>query len=162
MEIHKEIELNEKSFQLDYTKNLSTAFLALRELQMDLKRETTDELWQELSRVDLMVQDVLHILEMVEFNASEGYKFAKMLQTIRRARRKIKDRMDERDAIKKLVDMYVKSGFKQQLEKMIVETENLQRKKEIRSYRLRELTELEGFKERIQKQKELLKETASY
>lgn len=155
------IELNEKPFETDYKKSLSTIFLALKELQMELQHESTQELADELRRVDLMEQDVLHIIELLDFNASEGFKFAKMLQTIRRARRKIKDRLDERSKVKKLLKTYISSGFKAQLETAIVNVDHFEQNKQVRSYRLRELSELEGFNEKIQKQKARLQASAS-
>ena len=157
MQTNLKIELDEKHFETDYTKSLSNAFLALRQLQMDLQRESNEELSNELRRVDLMEQDVLHIIELLNFNASNGYKFAKMLQTIRRSRRKIKDRMDERKTAEKLIKTYVNSGFKNLLEGAIVTSEKIQNAVQNRSYRLRELSELEGFNDMIKKQKEALK-----
>jgi hypothetical protein len=147
------VELNEKNFRVDYQKNLSQAFVAMRQIQMDLKWESTKELVEELSRVDKMQSDVLHIIEFLNFNASEGFKFSKMLQVIRKARRKIKNRMEERDSMKALVQVY-EQAFKGELEKSIKDTEKLIQIQNNRSYRLRELTELEGFNEVIKKQKE--------
>lgn len=60
-------------------------------------KETDEEyakLNKELSRLDMMQQDVLHLIESdIKFNAAEGYFYAKKLQEIRIARRLIKNEL---------------------------------------------------------------------
>lgn len=48
----------------------------------------------QLSQADLYEQDILHIIEMGGFNASEGYKLAKMLCDNRHKRRQIKNELE--------------------------------------------------------------------
>lgn len=48
-------------------------------------------LCDEQSKTDLMIQDILHTIENTNFNASEGYKYAKQLKDIRNGRRDIKN-----------------------------------------------------------------------
>lgn len=50
-----------------------------------------ETLSSELSQVDLYEQDVLHMMENKKLNASDGYKFAKMLYDNRIRRREIKN-----------------------------------------------------------------------
>jgi hypothetical protein len=50
-----------------------------------------ENLSKELSKYDLMEQDVLHMIESENFNAAEGYCLAKKLQDIRINRRNIKN-----------------------------------------------------------------------
>jgi len=150
------IDVNEKLFQVDYMESMSQIFKMFRQMQMDLKRETDIELKNELLRTERMRQDVLHIIELLNFNASEGYNFAKMLQVISRARRKIKDRIEEREVVKELVKKY-DSDFKDILESTIKDKEKFDRMQDKRSYRIRELTELEGFNDIIKKKKKELK-----
>lgn len=148
-----QIELNEKPFAVNYKENVANAYKMFAEIEMDLENENEEELAEELKRVDLMQEDVLHIIELMSFNAVEGYKFAKMLQIIRKARRKIKDRFEERREIRELIKIYKSSGFKQQLNNGVAKVESLPKRREKRSYRLRELQELEGFSRVIQEQK---------
>lgn len=151
------IDLNEKPFAINYKEALANAHKMLEELEMDLEKETHEELSEELTRVDLMEQDVLHIIELMNFNAVEGFKFAKMLQEIRKARRKIKDRFEERRELKEFMSFYKSSGFKMKLGNSLNKAENLPKKQVNREYRLRELTELEGFNKVIKEQKAKLK-----
>jgi len=149
------IDIKEELFEVNYMESMSQIFKTFRQMQMDLKRETDVELNEELSRVDKMQSDVLHIIELMNFNAVEGYNFAKMLQVIRQARRRIKDRIDERQVVKELIKRYDKD-FKEILEKTIKDKEKFDKKQDNRSYRLRELTQLEGFNTIIKKKKKEL------
>jgi len=45
---------------------------------------------KELSNYDITTSDILHQIELGNFNACEGYKLCKKLQEIRRNRRRIK------------------------------------------------------------------------
>lgn len=149
------IELNEKPFTVDYKENLAIAYKMLEEIRMDLCKETHEELMQELARIDAMQQDVLHIIELMNFNAVEGYKFSKMLQIIRIARRKIKNRLEERTAMKNLMKSY--GNIRQQIGAVLNNVETLPVRQSSRSYRLRELKELEGFNKVIEEQKKKMK-----
>lgn len=147
------IELNEKPFVMDFKENLANVHKLLEELVMDLEQETDEELNKELQRMDKMTQDVLHIIELMNFNAVEGFKFAKILKSVRQARRKVKDRMEERNQIKGLIKFYKSSGFRDKLGSSLGKTEKLIKRHKDRSYRLRELTELEPFTKVIEEQK---------
>lgn len=150
------VELKENLFETDIQAHLSNIFLSFRKLQNELKKETTQELRDELYRVDQMRNDVLHIIELMNFNAVEGYKFSKMLQIILKARRKIKDRIEERQQIRSLIDVY-QASFKDKLESSIKCLEQYEQKLEARTYRIRQLTELEGFNKVIAEQKKKMK-----
>lgn len=146
------VELNEKPFAVNYKNNLAVALKMFEEIEMDLCHETEQELAEELKRVDLMQEDVLHIIELMSFNAVEGYKFSKMLQIIRQARRKIKNRFEERREMREILKDY-RATFKAKLSGSLAKTERLPIKQHNRSYRLRELQELEGFNKVIAEQK---------
>lgn len=150
------IEFNEKVLEVDFNSHLSQIHASFQMLQEELRKETTQELKDELYRIDWMRNDVLHIIELMNFNAVEGYKFSKMLQIILKARRKVKDRMQERTKIKALIESYDKS-FKKQLEVAIGNLKNFEQYKEARTYRLRQLAELEGFTKVIEEQKKKMK-----
>lgn len=153
-----QVNLNEKPHQIDYKENLAVVFKAMEEITWDLEQETENELSEDLAMVDNMEQDVLHLIEFVNFNGAEGYTFSKMIQEIRIARRKIKDRFEERRALRNLITNYEKLGFKMQLSQVLGNFEGLDKKREKRTYRLRELHNLQGFNDLIEKQKEKLKE----
>jgi hypothetical protein len=56
------------------------------------KRVITNK--EELVKIDNEIQDILHLIEMTSFSASDGYKYAKDLQRLRLARRKVKDDLE--------------------------------------------------------------------
>jgi hypothetical protein len=152
------VEINEKPFQIDYRENIAVAFKMFDEVKMDLDKETDEELRSELRRVDEMTQDVLHLMELMKFNAVEGYQFSKMMQVIRQARRKIKNRIEERDTLKKFMVGY--DHFRNQFETRYLQYEHKVSNQDKRSYRIRQLQELENFYKVIDKQKSKLKTTA--
>jgi len=65
----------------------------LLEIYSDIKHDF-ETLTNELSQVDLYEQDVLHMIENGKFNASDGYKFAKMIYDNRIKRREIKNELE--------------------------------------------------------------------
>ena len=65
----------------------------LLEIYSDIKYDF-ETLTNELSQVDLYEQDVLHMIENGKFNASDGYKFAKMIYDNRIKRREIKNELE--------------------------------------------------------------------
>jgi hypothetical protein len=58
------------------------------EIEIEMKQIAKD-----LSKYDLMEQDVLHMIENENFNAAEGYCMAKKLQEIRINRRETKNEL---------------------------------------------------------------------
>ena len=50
-------------------------------MHSDIKHDF-ETLTNELSQVDLYEQDVLHMIENGKFNASDGYKFSKMIYEV--------------------------------------------------------------------------------
>lgn len=60
-----------------------------------------DGLYQRLSELDKTQQDLLHFIENDNFNACEGYFYAKQIQEVRQERRQIKY---EIETMKILVD----------------------------------------------------------
>ncbi|UUV46565.1 hypothetical protein [Bacillus phage vB_BanS-Thrax3] len=145
------VEFNEMPFQIDYRENLAIANKMYAEIEMDLERETDLELENELKRADAMRQDILHMIELYNFNASEGYKFSKMLQIVSKARRRIKDRMEARAEMKKIIETYKKMGFKAHMLSAVKRAEKKESHFKSRTYKLRELTELEEYNNSIKK-----------
>lgn len=52
------------------------------------------QLRKQLSKFDIIQQDILHEIETGNFNAAQGYMMAKSLQNIRKERRKVKVEME--------------------------------------------------------------------
>lgn len=138
-----EFDSNEKVFQISYKENLAIAQKMMEEIIMDL--ENDEELNEEMRKVDLMEQDVLHMIEFHNFNASEGYNFAKMLQEIRKERRKIKNRFEEKRKVREFIKNNYNSKFKNPLSQAVKNFNELQDKQDGRTYTLRALKQLEGF-----------------
>lgn len=150
------IELNEEIFGLNLKEELSNITASFERLKNEVSKESSQELRDELYRIDQMRNDVLHIVELMNFNAVEGYKFSKMLQVILKARRKVKDRLSEREQIKAMISSY-ESAFKLKVTQAIGSLNTLDKFNENRTYRLRQLTELEGFNKVINEQQKKLK-----
>ena len=51
-------------------------------------------LTRELSRLDLLQNDILHKIELTNFNAAEGYAFAQALKLTREKRRRVKNELE--------------------------------------------------------------------
>lgn len=62
-------------------------------------KERREECEREIQKEQAETQDILHYLELNNFSASEGYKFAKMLKESRQRRRKAKDDIVYIDAL---------------------------------------------------------------
>lgn len=70
---------------LDYLNKIDNIFT-----EIQTKKEA---LTSELSKVDLELEDFLHYVEFENFNACQGYKYAKKIQELRQTRRDIKDEL---------------------------------------------------------------------
>lgn len=70
---------------VDYLNKIDGIFTEIK-----TKKET---LTKELSKVDLELEDFLHFVERDNFNACQGYKYAKRIQELRQIRRDIKDEL---------------------------------------------------------------------
>ncbi|TYR75555.1 hypothetical protein FZC79_10315 [Rossellomorea vietnamensis] len=82
----------------EFEKNLQ----AVREVFVDYpKRYENNE--TQLKRIDQEIQDILHVIELNNFNAAIGYKLSKELQKARQERRRIKDELEMMDPIKELL-----------------------------------------------------------
>lgn len=146
-----DFETNEKVFQIDYKENLAVAFKMIEEIAMDL--EDDSDISEEMSKVDQMEQDLLHMIEFHTFNASEGYSLAKMLQEVRQQRRVIKNRHEERRKAKEFLANNYKSKFKAPLTNAVRNFETLDDRQSARKYKLRALPQLQGFNKLINESK---------
>ncbi|UGO46152.1 hypothetical protein PQE74_gp069 [Bacillus phage vB_BanS_Chewbecca] len=150
------VEISETAFQVDYKENLATAFKMMEEIEMSLDKDIHNELHQALSKVDRGISDVEHFIEFLNFNASQGYMFSKMIQELTRARRKIKERIDERNRLMSFIHTYRKM-FKQPLKQQLGQQEYRQTALESQKYQIRELSHLQPYFKVIEEQKAKMK-----
>jgi len=114
-------------------KELTNQFLNLvNEIDNTYSFFTTEQ-----SKYDKMTSDVLHKIELTNFNASDGYKLCKQLQGIQVERRKVKDEMES------LVKLFSASKtIKENLLSVQKKIINIEEQQEIRGYKPRVLKEM--------------------
>jgi Mg2+ and Co2+ transporter CorA len=99
-----------------------------------------DQIYEEIHKTDCEAGDLLHEIELTNFNAYEGYKLAKQLQEVRQKRRKLKD---TQEILQHLKDFY--DNNKQlhiTLFKLIKEMQKTKESLQSRSYTPRIRTDL--------------------
>ncbi|WP_079709738.1 hypothetical protein [Paraliobacillus ryukyuensis] len=120
----------------------------LEEIAITIRDAIRDlpELFQEnnerLSEIDMECQDLLHLLELTEFNARDGYKISKEMQVLQRERRQIKDQNEQLAYLKPVLSSW--RDRLQQLEVIIGNIHKTKKLKEIRRYRCRVRKDLES------------------
>jgi Mg2+ and Co2+ transporter CorA len=62
-----------------------------------------DQIYEEIHKTDCETGDLLHEIELTNFNAYEGYRLAKQLQEVRQRRRELKD---TQEILQHLKDFY--------------------------------------------------------
>lgn len=62
-----------------------------------------ERLREQEKRLDMETQDLLHLIEFTNLNASEGFKAYKDLQRVRNERRKVKDMLQQLQPLVSLV-----------------------------------------------------------
>lgn len=90
---------------------------------------------EELSKINQEIQDILHVLELAKFNASEGYKYARDIKELRLERRKLKDEIELLEKIQEFT-AYPKASEKV-INKTIGEINKVQTKFNNRFYTMR-------------------------
>lgn len=99
----------------DYSENILSIYNKINEDFQSLNKE--------LSQIDLYIQDILHKIENIKFNACEGYKFAKMIHEARIKRRTIKNELEPLFLLKQFTNKNLQSLKNAQ--KTIVKKDNL-------------------------------------
>lgn len=143
---------NTSKAKVDYLEKLSVAMEAFNEILSD-----ANSLNQKLVEINQEQQDILHIIETVSFNASQGFTLAKRLQEIRIERRDIKNRIEELKKIESTVKHFDIS-FKSNISTSIANISKERKIAQNRTYRLRRLTDLQPYNELAKKQKEKSKQ----
>lgn len=93
------------------------------------------EAQEELKLLDKEANDLLHLCELTDLSASEGYKFYKDLQRNRKERRKVKDLIELLGPVLELNRLSKPSA--KNIDKFIGEAKNITEKHKARSYRMR-------------------------
>lgn len=95
-----------------------------------------------LDEIQLEIMDFLHAIEKYNFNASEGYKLAKGIQTLRLERRKLKDELDYLD----IVESMQRQGIsKKSAKHHKIEIHNKETVTKTRGYRIRRREDLKKY-----------------
>ena len=132
---------------VDYKMHLETAMKSMEAIVSDAG--TLNDRLIELNQKE---QDVDHIIENLNFNASQGYALAKKIQEIRRERREIKDRIEQIKEMESMINLYTKM-VRPEVEKSIKKVTRFQEVAPKRTYRLRRLTELQPYNDLANKQR---------
>ncbi|WP_137744567.1 hypothetical protein [Robertmurraya siralis] len=90
---------------------------------------------EELKKIDSEIQDILHVIELTSFNASDGYKWAKELQRLRKSRRMLKDELEQLEKIKDFLNF--PKPTEKVINKTIGELRTIESRKENRTYHMR-------------------------
>jgi len=96
---------------------------------------------EELKKVESEIQDILHVIELTHFNASDGYKWAKELQKLRKNRRALKDELENLDKVKEFLS-YQKPTEKV-INKVIGDLRSIETRRNNRTYHMRMRKELQ-------------------
>lgn len=96
---------------------------------------------EELKTVESEIQDILHIIELTTFDACKGFKWAKEIQRLRKARRELKDRIEMLEPIKELIAF--QKPTEKNIGKIIGDVRNIETNHNTRGYRMRVRTELQ-------------------
>lgn len=94
-----------------------------------------------LKKVELEIQDLLHLIELTNFNASKGYRLAKELQKARQRRRAIKDELETLEPIREFIK-YTKPTEKN-ISKTIGEVRKVKNVHGTRTYKLKVRTDIQ-------------------
>lgn len=121
--------------------DVEQSLLAVREVYVNsMKRCKSNE--EELKKIDEEIQDLLHVIELSNFNARDGYKLAKELQKARKERRRIKDEIELLAPLKELI--FNQKPSEKSIGKVLGDIRNIKVKHQNRNYRFRVRSDLEG------------------
>ncbi|MET3700170.1 hypothetical protein SAMN05877753_1235 [Bacillus oleivorans] len=90
---------------------------------------------EELRKVEQEIQDLLHAIELSNFNASTGYQLSKQLQKARKDRRRLKNELELLDSIKEFIS-YAKPTEKN-INKIITDLRTTEQRQLVRVYKMR-------------------------
>ncbi|WP_339147654.1 MULTISPECIES: hypothetical protein [unclassified Sutcliffiella] len=120
--------------------DVEQSLLAVREVYVNAPRRV-QHIEESLRSVEEEIQDILHVIELGRFNASDGYKLAKELQNARIERRKLKDALELLKPIKDL--MTFTKPTESNIGKVLGDLRNIKKRHQNRGYRMRKRSDLE-------------------
>lgn len=133
--------------QMNYVEKMQVALDALQEVFDDVK-----DLKNQSKINEEKTQDILHMIENVNFNACQGFSFSKRLQELRQERREIKNKVEQSHQMQKILNAF-KDNVKRHLEHSIKQADKLQDEQDQRVYNLRRLKEYDEWNNKIIEQK---------
>ncbi len=115
----------------DDIENLATTLrFIIQEAPKRLEANVND-----VSVCDREIIDIEHVLELTNFNASEGYNYARAIQTVKKRRRRLKDEIELlTPLVEAIKELTVKQG---ELNRMIGEVRKVKMNHDKRTYRMR-------------------------
>jgi len=119
---------------MDIFENINESF----EMFRDMVREIPDRYHsnnKEITKLQEETQDLLHMIEMVNFNARDGYKLSKALKEVRKRRRELKDENQLLEPIVPLLKKY--RNELNNMDKILGEIRKRERLQDVRGYRCR-------------------------
>jgi hypothetical protein len=112
-------------------------------------------LQQQMDNKGHEIQDVLHIIEDLNFNACEGYELAKRLKILRNERRIIKDKLDQFKYVKKTINAYQSNGINTCITRDVEDIKDLADRQRRSKWKIRRLHDLNSFLKISNKQRGL-------
>lgn len=113
---------------------IEQALMAVREVYINFPKRIT-LLEEQLKDLDKEIQDLLHVQELADLNASEGFKQYKEMQKARRERRKVKNELELLEFVKQLQAMGKPS--EKVLNKAIGDVRGLSKTQNVRFYKMK-------------------------
>lgn len=81
--------------------NIEQALLSVRDVYIHLPKRY-EEVQKEIKKCELELEDLEHVIELHNFNASKGYQLAKEIQKTRKRRRDLKNELEQLESIRRL------------------------------------------------------------
>lgn len=122
--------------------NIIQALQAVRDIYIKYPQRY-EQNQEELRKVEAEIQDVLHIIELTTFNASDGYKWAKELQRLRKVRRDLKNELEELEKVKEFASF--QRPTEKNISKIIGDIRHIENRQSNRKYSMRMRKELQDL-----------------
>ena len=123
--------------------NIEEAIKSVRDVYVNLPRRY-EQLEQELKKLDMETQDLLHLMELKNLNLYQGFMTYKDLQRVRQERRKVKDEMEMLEPVLEL-NKYAGKPVEKYLNKHLGEVRKVALSQQGRSYRMRVRDDLQDL-----------------
>lgn len=120
--------------------DIEEALKAVRDVYVNFPKLHV-QLQEDLKRLDDEAQDLLHLIELTNNNAAEGYKLYMELKTNRKERRVVKDQLELLAPILE-INKFGKPAPKN-IDRCIGDVRSVKKKHNGRTYRMRVRTELQ-------------------